>query len=104
MFGSLFGFTAYVWLMRVSTPARVSTISYVNIVVAVAIGCTFGGEPLTWRLALGAGIIVGSVVLVLMKPSAATRSRERRGRLNSRGAWPLSLGGHGLTAAATVFT
>jgi drug/metabolite transporter (DMT)-like permease len=67
VFGSLFGFTAYVWLMRVSTPARVSTISYVNLVVAVLLGWTVAGEPMTARLVLGAGIIVSSVVLVLTK-------------------------------------
>jgi drug/metabolite transporter (DMT)-like permease len=71
VFGSLFGFTAYVWLMRVSTPAHVSTISYVNLVVAVILGWTLGGEPMTLRLLVGASIIVGSVVLVLTKKSVA---------------------------------
>jgi drug/metabolite transporter (DMT)-like permease len=70
VFGSLFGFTAYVWLMRVSTPAHVSTVSYVNLVVAVALGWTVGGEPMTLRLVVGAAIIVGSVVLVLKKKAA----------------------------------
>ncbi len=69
VFGSLFGFTAYVWLMRVSTPAHVSTISYVNLVVAVVIGWTVGREPVTLHLVLGAAIIVGSVILVLKKKS-----------------------------------
>jgi drug/metabolite transporter (DMT)-like permease len=69
IFGSLFGFTAYVWLMRVSTPARVSTISYVNIVIAVIVGVTIAREPMTLRILLGAGIIVSAVVLVLKKPS-----------------------------------
>jgi drug/metabolite transporter (DMT)-like permease len=67
VFGSLFGFTAYVWLMRVSTPERVSTVSYVNLVVAVLLGLTLGGEPVTPRVVIGAGIIVGSVILVLKK-------------------------------------
>jgi len=65
--GSLIGFTAYVWLLRVSTPERVSTISYVNLVVAVLLGWTIGHEPMTTRMVLGAGIIIGSVVLVLKK-------------------------------------
>jgi drug/metabolite transporter (DMT)-like permease len=70
IFGSLIGFTAYVWLMRISTPERVSTISYVNLVVAVLIGWTIGGEPMTLRIWIGAGIIIGSVVLVLKKKVA----------------------------------
>jgi drug/metabolite transporter (DMT)-like permease len=67
--GSLLGFTAYVWLMRVSTPERASTIPYVNLVVAVLLGWTVGHEPMTARMVLGAGIIIGSVVLVLTKRS-----------------------------------
>ena len=69
-FGSLLGFTAYLWLMRVSTPANVSTISYVNLVMAVLLGWTVGREPMTLHVFLGAAIIVGSVMLVLTKKSA----------------------------------
>jgi drug/metabolite transporter (DMT)-like permease len=69
VFGSLLGFTSYLWLMRVSTPERVSTISYVNLVVAVVLGWTVGGEVMTAHILIGAGIIVGSVVLVLTKKS-----------------------------------
>jgi drug/metabolite transporter (DMT)-like permease len=64
--GSLLGFTAYAWLLRVSTPARVSTITYVNTVVAVALGW-LAGEPLTARIVAGAVVIVASVVIVLKK-------------------------------------
>ena len=35
VFGSLIGFTAYVWLLQVSTPARVSTYAFVNPLIAV---------------------------------------------------------------------
>lgn len=72
IFGSLFGFTAYAWLMRVSTPERVSTVSYINVVVAVFLGWTVGGETITSRILVGAGIIVGSVVIVLKKASVRT--------------------------------
>ncbi len=67
VFGSLIGFTAYVWLMRVSTPANVATVSYVNLVIAVLIGWTIGREPMTLQSFLGALIIVGAVMLVLKK-------------------------------------
>jgi drug/metabolite transporter (DMT)-like permease len=66
-FGSLLGFTAYAWLMRVSTPDRVATISYVNLVIAVFLGWTLGGDVLTPRVLFGAAIIIGSVVIVLKK-------------------------------------
>ena len=67
-FGSLFGFTAYAWLMRVSTPERVSTIPYVNTVVAVLLGWAVG-EPMSLRIVIGAIIIIASVVIVLKKKS-----------------------------------
>jgi drug/metabolite transporter (DMT)-like permease len=66
VFGSLFGFTAYAWLLRVSTPERVSTVSYVNTVVAVLLGWAVG-EPMSLRIVIGAVIIVASVVIVLKK-------------------------------------
>ncbi len=70
VFGSILGFTAYLWLMRVTSAANVSTISYVNLVVAVVLGWTVGHETMTAPTFLGAAIIVGSVMLVLKKKSA----------------------------------
>jgi drug/metabolite transporter (DMT)-like permease len=67
VFGSLIGFTAYVWLLRVSTPARVSTYAYVNPVIAVVLGWTMGGEELSGRMILAAGVIVAGVVLIVMR-------------------------------------
>ncbi len=68
VFGSLIGFSAYVWLMRVSTPARVATYAYVNPVVAVALGAAFGGEPLTARTLAASAIIVLAVVAIVRTP------------------------------------
>ncbi len=70
VFGSLLGFTIYVWLMRVSTPARVATISYMNLLVAFGLGWWVLREPMTLRLVIGAVITVASVVLVLKKPKS----------------------------------
>ena len=65
VFGSLLGFSAYVWLLRVTTPARVSTYAYVNPVVAVLLGMLFAGEQLTLRIGLAAAGIVAAVALIL---------------------------------------
>ncbi len=64
VFGSLIGFSAYVWLLTVSTPARVSTYAFVNPVVAVLLGCVLGGEPFSMQILVAAGVIVGAVVLI----------------------------------------
>jgi drug/metabolite transporter (DMT)-like permease len=65
-FGSIVAFTAYVWLLRESTPARVSTYAYVNPVVAVALGAALAGEALTPRMLVAAGVIVGGVALITL--------------------------------------
>jgi drug/metabolite transporter (DMT)-like permease len=71
VFGSIVAFTAYVWLLQVSTPARVSTYAYVNPVVAVLLGFAIAGEPLTTRMMVAAAVIVSGVVLITLAPRPA---------------------------------
>ena len=65
VFGSLIGFTAYIWLLGAATPARVSTYAYVNPIVAVLLGWGFANEPMTLRTMLAAAVIVGAVVVII---------------------------------------
>jgi drug/metabolite transporter (DMT)-like permease len=73
VFGSIVAFSAYIWLLRVSTPAGVSTYAYVNPVVAVFLGWALASEPLTLRIGVAAAIIVSGVALITLapKPSSA---------------------------------
>lgn len=68
IFGSLVGFTAYVWLLQVVSPARVSTYAFVNPVIAVFLGWALGGEEFSARMGLAAFVILGGVVLIVMRP------------------------------------
>jgi drug/metabolite transporter (DMT)-like permease len=68
VFGSIIAFSAYVWLLRVSTPARVSTYAYVNPVVAVLLGWALAGEALTTRMLVAAAVIVSGVALITLAP------------------------------------
>jgi drug/metabolite transporter (DMT)-like permease len=72
VFGSLIAFTAYSWLLKNARPAMVATYAYVNPVVAVILGWAIAGESFTGRTLLGAGVIVGSVVLITSQNSAAS--------------------------------
>ena len=63
--GALVGFTAYLWLMRVSTPSRVATHAYVNPVVAVLLGWAVLAEPVTPRTGVAMAVIVMAVVLIV---------------------------------------
>ncbi|MBL9189137.1 MAG: EamA family transporter [Opitutaceae bacterium] len=65
--GSLVAFPVYAWLLKNSTPAKVSTYSYVNPVVAVILGWAILDEPLTPHIALAAGIIIGAVAIITVQ-------------------------------------
>lgn len=64
IFGSLVGFSSFVFLLRATTPAKVATYAYVNPVIAVLLGWLFAGEALTWRVGIAATIIVGAVAAI----------------------------------------
>ena len=68
--GSLIGFTAFSWLLKVSTPASISTYAYVNPVIAVFLGWAIGGEELTARIFWAAAVIVLGVVIITTRKSA----------------------------------
>ena len=76
VFGSLLGFSSYVWLLKVTTPARASTYAFVNPVIAVLLGWLLAGEALTARIALAGAIIVAAVCLILYF-GAARRPAEQ---------------------------
>jgi len=63
-FGSMIGFVAYIWLLQNAPISIVATYAYVNPLVAVLLGSWFAREPLTPRILVAAGIIIGSVVFI----------------------------------------
>ena len=63
--GAVVGYTAYIWLLRHCEPAKVATYAYVNPIVAVLLGALFAGETLSMRMLIAAGLIIGSVALVI---------------------------------------
>lgn len=64
IFGSIAGFSAYVWLLKVQPATKVSTYAYVNPVVAVMLGIFFANESISSTQILGLVIILGSVLLI----------------------------------------
>ena len=63
-FGSLLGFTSYIWLLDKVSPARLGTYAYVNPIVAVFLGWAIAGERLTVRTAVAATIVICAVALI----------------------------------------
>ena len=68
IFGSCLGFTAYLYILKKSTAARVGTYAFVNPIVALGIGWLLGGEAMSQRTLLAAAVILTAVVLVITAP------------------------------------
>ncbi|MHA4843215.1 EamA family transporter [Flavitalea antarctica] len=82
VFGSLIGYSSYVWLLSVRPATQVSTHSYVNPIVAVLLGVLIVGESLTILQVAGLVIILLSVLLVNLnkyrKPKPVTVERPAK--------------------------
>ncbi|MGZ7031624.1 MAG: EamA family transporter, partial [Thermoanaerobaculia bacterium] len=68
-FGSLVGYTAYVWLLDNAPLGTVATYAYVNPIVAIALGAIVLHESLTWTIAVGALLVLACVALVVRTES-----------------------------------
>lgn len=67
VFGSITGFSAYLWLLY-NAPSGVSTsYTYVEPILAVIIGVVFGGEKLTVFIVLGCIFIAISVFIIITR-------------------------------------
>jgi drug/metabolite transporter (DMT)-like permease len=69
VFGSIIAFSAYVFLLRRAPASRVSTHTYVNPLIAVALGVAVAGEPITASMVVATVVIAGGVALVLTRRS-----------------------------------
>jgi len=77
VFGSGMGFSAYIYILHKSTPARVGTYAFVNPVVALFLGWLIAGETIGLRTIFAAAIILTAVVLVITASHGApARARE----------------------------
>lgn len=63
-FGSLIGFSAYVYLLANVRPALATSHAYVNPLVAVALGVWLGGEFMTTQEWIAMAVVLVGVVLV----------------------------------------
>lgn len=76
VFGSLVGFTAYIWLLKAAPPALASTYAYVNPMVAVFLGWAFAGEPVTSQTLLSGAVIVAGVALISTASARQTAAEK----------------------------
>ncbi|HEV2853305.1 MAG TPA: EamA family transporter [Thermoanaerobaculia bacterium] len=71
--GTVLGFGAYTWLLRVTTPAAVGTYAFVNPVVALLLASLVGDDKLSGRALIAAALVIGAVVLTRDQPRGEKR-------------------------------
>lgn len=71
--GSLFAYTAYLWLVVNAPVSMTATYAYVNPVIAVLLGVLFLNEVITLSYAIGGAVIILGVLVVVTSES---RKRE----------------------------
>jgi drug/metabolite transporter (DMT)-like permease len=77
-FGSIAGFSAYVWLLQVRPATQVSTYAYVNPVVAVLLGVFLANESISILQISGLVIILGSVMIINLAKSEKEKIVKQR--------------------------
>ena len=79
VFGSIMSYTTYIWLVRRVTPDKLSTIAYVNPLVAVILGWLVLDETLNgWQVA---GMFVLLFGVLLINTRAGSFARKLLGRI-----------------------
>jgi drug/metabolite transporter (DMT)-like permease len=73
IFGSLVGYTAYIWLLDHVPTGKVATYAYINPMVAVFLGWAILHEKIDGFIVAGSVVIIAAVVLVT---SAKVRKRD----------------------------
>lgn len=71
MFGSIVAYAAYTWLLRASSPTRVSSHSFVNPAVAVLAGWALAGEGLSARTLVATLAMIGGAAAIVTGGAAS---------------------------------
>lgn len=77
VFGSWIAYSAYVWLLHHTTPARLSTYAYVNPIIAVFLGWVLLNEKVNSGMLWAAAVIVLGVATITVPPSAIASFARR---------------------------
>lgn len=71
--GSIFGFTAYIWLLHHVRPALATSYAYVNPPLAVVFGALLGGETFTAHDVGAMAVILAGVVVITLAKSRSVK-------------------------------
>lgn len=79
--GTVLAFGAFTWLLRVASPAAVSSYAFVNPIVALCLGVMVGDDRLSGRVLVSAVFVIGAVALTI---GATSGPRASRGIVTTR--------------------
>lgn len=75
IFGSIVTFTAFNYLLRIVSPEKVATSSYVNPIIAMILGWYFLNEDITMQSAIASVVLLTGVYFINTKKSLTIFSR-----------------------------
>lgn len=76
IFGSIIGYSCYIYILKKWPAAKAGTYAYVNPPVAVLLGTLVLGEPLSIQVVFATAVILGGVVLVQSSKTLNSRALD----------------------------
>ena len=83
LFGSILGYSSYIYILQKWPASKAGTYAYVNPVVGVFLGAVFLGEPVSSNVYISAIIILGGVFLVQLSKTGKKIKQEPSENLDS---------------------
>ena len=80
VFGSLVGYSAYVYALKHLPVSTVSLYAYVNPVIAVVLGTLMLGEPFGWRVVGASAVVFAGIAVVRFRGTAGVLARATKRR------------------------
>lgn len=77
IFGSLIGYSCYIYILEKWPAAKAATYAYVNPPVAVILGVVFLGEKISLKIVLASIIILSGVILVQTSKKAGNTLKQK---------------------------
>jgi multidrug transporter EmrE-like cation transporter len=79
LFGSLLGYTAYMYALRNLPVSTVSLYAYVNPVIAMVLGSVVLAEPFTFRIVVASVLVFAGIAIVRRRSRSTERAEGAEG-------------------------
>ena len=79
LFGSILGYSAYVYALKYLPVSTVSLYAYVNPIIAVILGTLILAEPFSLRIVVASALVFAGIAVVRWSPSRRGTGQNRRG-------------------------